>query len=103
MASKITQIGGTSGKGGNFNTRPNIFANSKGAGRAPECAGAKTFSSVIDEVLANGCAILLGHTRDGGALVCTVLDGEVRHRSYASSEQELDAMMLALHEYFTKD
>lgn len=103
MAGKITQIGGTSGKGGNFSTRPNIFANTKGMGRAPECASTKTFAQVVDEVLAHGCAIMLGHTRDGGALVCTVLDGEVRHRSYASSEQELDAMMLALHEYFQQD
>jgi len=102
MAGKITQIGGTPGKGGNFNTRPNPFGNSKSAGRAPELAGTKTIGSVIDEVLAAGCAIMLGHTRDGGALVCTVLDGEERHRSYASTEQELDAMMLALHNYYQK-
>jgi hypothetical protein len=103
MSSKITSIGGTNGKGGNFTSKPNPFGANKKLGQAPECVGAKTFATVIDEVLSHGCAVLLGHTRDGGALVCTILDGEVRHRSYASSEQELDEMMLALHEYFTGD
>ena len=101
MTNKITQIGGTNGKGGNFVSRPNPFGASNKVGRAPECAGAKTFGMVVDQILSHGCAVLLGHTRDGGALVCTILDGEVRHRSYASSEQELDDMMLSLHEYFT--
>jgi len=100
MAGKITQIGGTPGKGGNFNTRANPFGNGKSVGVAPKLTGTATIGIVLDEVLAAGCAIMLGRTRDGGALVCTVLDGEERHRSYASSEQELDAMMLALHNYY---
>jgi hypothetical protein len=103
MASKITQIGGSTGKGGNFTTRPNPFGGTASAGRAPELTSTITLGAVIDEVLQAGCAIMLGHTRDGGALVCTVLDGEERHRSYASTEQELDAMMLALHKYYAKD
>jgi hypothetical protein len=102
MAGKITQIGGTPGKGGNFNSRPNPFGNNKSVGHAPELAGTATAALVIDEVLAAGCAIMFGHTRDGGALVCTVLDGEQRHRSYCSNEQELDAMMLSLHNYYEK-
>jgi len=103
MASKITQIGGTHGKGGNFDSRPNPFGSSKSIGRAPELTSTVTLGAVLDEVLSHGCAVMLGHTRDGGALVCTVLDGEERHRSYASSEQELDAMMLALHNYYGKE
>lgn len=102
MAGKITQIGGTSGKGGNFESRPNPFSGSKSIGRAPELAGTATASIVIDEILAAGCAVMFGHTRDGGALVCTVLDGEQRHRSYCSSEKELEDMMLALHNYYNE-
>lgn len=103
MASKITTIGGAGGKGGNFASRPNPFGGSKSIGLAPELRGTATASLVIDEVLRAGCAIMFGHTRDGGALVCTVLDGETRHRSYASSEQELDAMMLALHNAYQNE
>ena len=103
MATKITQVGGTNGKGGNFVTKPNPFGNGNSVGHAPELASTKTLGLVLDEVLAAGCAIMLGHTRDGGALVCTVLDGPDRHRSYASNEQELDEMMLALHKYYEKE
>lgn len=103
MASKITNIGGASGKGGNFASRPNPFGSGKATGPAPELRGTATLALVLDEVLRAGCAVMLGHTRDGGALVCTVLDGELRHRSYASSEQELDAMMLALHNAYQSD
>jgi hypothetical protein len=102
MAGKITSIGGTSGKGGNFQSRPNPFGNGKSIGVAPKLNGSASIGIVLDEVLASGCAIMLGHTRDGGALVCTVLDGEERHRSYASNIQELDEMMLALHNYYGK-
>lgn len=102
MAGKITQIGGTNGKGGNFESRANPFGSTKSIGRAPELASTATASIVVDEILAAGAAVMFGRTRDGGALVCTVLDGETRHRSYCSSEQELDAMMLALHNYYGK-
>ena len=100
MASKIPSIGTTSGKGGNFASRPNPFVGTRSPGRAPELATAVPIGAVLDEVLQAGCAIMLGHTRDGGAVVVTVLDGEMRHRSYASSEQELDQMMLALHDAY---
>jgi hypothetical protein len=102
MAGKITQIGGTPGKGGNFQSRPNPFGNGKSGGTAPELNGTATIGIVLDEVLRAGCAIMWGHTRDGGAVVCTVLDGDERHRSYASTVQELDAMLLALHKAYGK-
>jgi hypothetical protein len=102
MAGKITSIGGVHGKGGNFDSRANPFGNSKSSGHAPELTGTVTLGIVLDEVLQSGCAIMFGHTRDGGALVVTVLDGEQRHRTYCTSSQELDQAMLALHTTYEK-
>jgi len=85
------------GKGGNFDTRTNPFLG-KGAPvkHAPSCTEIPNATSVIDAIIRAGCAILLGQTRDGGALVLTILDGDNRHRTYCSTQEELDAAFNAL-------
>lgn len=84
------------GKGGLWDTRPNPFSNAKVGHIAPEFASIQGLGLSFDRVLRTGCAIMLGHTRDGGAVVLTVLDGEQRHRTYCSNESELDAAIEAL-------
>jgi len=45
--------------------------------------------------------VMLGSTRDGGAVVITVFDGEQRHRTYCSNDHELEnafASVLAAYE-----
>lgn len=78
------------GKGANFDTRPNPFTN-----KAPANALRADFTEVPNigtalQVLCNtGCAVIVGATRDGGALVLTILDGDTRHRTYCSTSAEL--------------
>lgn len=85
------------GKGENWDTRPNPFASSKNVAVAPEFADISAFGLALDKVLKAGCALLVGQTRDGGAVVLTVLDGEQRHRTYCANDAELQAAIDALH------
>lgn len=91
------------GKGGNFDTRPNPFGNVTPIRPAPDMAGVSLLGSTLDKVLRAGCALMVGHTRDGGAVVLTVLDGENRHRTYCSSDEELDAAFERLEAMYTPD
>ncbi len=85
------------GKGGTFDTRTNPFTSKVlRKGGAPDIAAAAGLGAALDALLKAGCAIILGQTRDGGALVVTVLDGDDRHRTYCSSEEELDEAIIAL-------
>lgn len=84
------------GKGENWDTRPNPFASSKSVGHAPSLGDVPGLGLAFDQVLEQGCAILVGRTRDNGALVLTVLDGDQRHRTYCSNDQELDLAIKAL-------
>jgi hypothetical protein len=84
------------GKGGLFDTRPNPFGYQKGTHIAPTLTESDNLGRVFDAVCGNGCALILGHTRDGGALVITVLDGDQRHRTYCSNDNELAGALDAL-------
>lgn len=85
------------GKGGNFDTRRNPFQNTrKPTGTAPELLASAGMLTALDKALGAGCAVLLGHTRDGGALVLTILDGDDRHRTYCATDEELDAAIIAM-------
>jgi len=85
------------GKGGNFETRKNPFtATVVRKGGAPDIASAIGLGRALDAVLKAGCAFMVGRTRDEGALVLTILDGDDRHRTYCSSEEELDEAITAL-------
>jgi hypothetical protein len=82
---------------GEFVTSRNPFGATGGKveGRA-ELAGNTFFAQAVDAVVAQGCAILIGATRDGGAWVVTVLDGDERHRAYAHTAEELDSLITSL-------
>lgn len=84
------------GKGDQWDTRPNPFASTKSIGHAPSFGDISNFGNALDKVLESGCALLVGRTRDGGAVVLTVLDGEQRHRTYCSDAPELEAAIHAL-------
>lgn len=89
-----------SGKGANFVTRPNPFGAKRSLSSAPQLADTAMVAQAIDRVLTAGCAIMFGHTRDGGALVITILEGENRHRTYCASDQELDDATSAMYENY---
>lgn len=79
-----------SGKGGNFDTRPNPF---QGKTLASELRADYTevpnLGKALQVLIEAGCACILGGTRDGGAMVVTILDGDNRHRTYCSTSGEL--------------
>lgn len=86
---------------GEFETRRNPFVGRGDKGQAPELADSAHVGRAIDCVLRVGCAVMLGHTRDGGALVITVLDGNDRHRTYCADQRELDMAISALTDVYS--
>jgi hypothetical protein len=87
----------TTGKGGSFTSTPNIFGTQRNAS-APALADDSSSSLALDRVLAAGHAVMLGHTRDGGALCITILAGSERHRTYCSNDEQLSAALVAMRE-----
>jgi hypothetical protein len=83
------------GKGGNLLTRRNPFTTSKVAS-APDMVECRTALLGIEALLRAECAIIISRTRDGGAICLTVLDGDDRHRTYCSSEDELEEAFSAI-------
>ena len=91
------------GKGSNFDTRKNPFqAGIKLVGSRPELASVARLGLALDRVLNCGCAAIIGSTRDGGAVCITILDGEDRHRTYCSNDEELDAAITQLEQSYEK-
>lgn len=81
---------GQSGKGGNFDTRANPFTRDVERKDPPSFQLCKAMLAAVDMTVKAGCAVMFGSTRDGGAVVVTILDGEHRHRTYCSNEGELE-------------
>lgn len=100
MAKEPTRIG--SGKGGDFNTRKNPFEQKGKIGSCPGIADHTKFGLACDAILQCECALIVGRTRDGGALVLTILDGEDRHRTYCSNDDELDAALTSIFQLYIK-
>lgn len=79
-----------SGKGANFDTRANPFTH-----KTPSTVVRADYTEVpnigkaLQVLCVAGCAIILGATRDGGAMVLTILDGDTRHRTYCSTSEEI--------------
>lgn len=90
------------GKGGNIDSRPNPFRNvAARASAGPDLSDNANLGHVVDKILSAGCGIILARTRDGGALVITVLDGDTRHRTYCSDDTELEEALDSLNDYYT--
>ena len=78
------------GKGGNFESRPNPFTNkSTPNGLRADFTEIANIGKTIQVLLGAGCALIVGQTRDGGAVVLTILDGDNRHRTYCATYNEL--------------
>ena len=77
------------GKGQNWDSRQNPFASGSVAHIAPSFTDCTDLGKLLDSVCRSGCAFMVGHTRDGGAIVFTILDGDNRHRTYCSNDSEL--------------
>jgi hypothetical protein len=91
------------GKGGNIDTRPNPFGKiQRQTERSFGLADCPDALRMLDTLIQAGCAAIIGATRDGGALVLTVLDGDTRHRTYCSTIEELDEAVTALTIYYTQ-
>jgi len=59
-------------------------------GRArPEFTEVPGFAATCDLVVAAGAAIMFSRTRDGGAIVVSVFDGDDRAKEYAAQLDEL--------------
>jgi len=78
------------GKGGDFATRKNPFTARKVAGSRPNLDEVSSLGTALDAILDAECAVIIGSTRDGGALVLTILDNDERHRTYCSNPEELE-------------
>jgi hypothetical protein len=90
------------GKGGNIDTRPNPFrAVARHTQARPDLANYSTLGLVLDKIVSAGCGVIIASTRDGGAIVFTVLDGDTRHRTYCSDDTELEEALDSLNEYYT--
>lgn len=63
-----------------------------------EDADQETLWRTIQEVTAQGDAIMFGLTRDGGAVVLTVLSGDERVKQYATGEEEIAALLRLVRE-----
>lgn len=77
------------GQGANWDSRANPFVNKGGEHIAPSFTDVTDIARLLDGVCRAGCAIMVGHTRDGGAVVFTILDGDNRHRTYCGNLDEL--------------
>lgn len=99
----IRNIKRENGKGENFVKRSNPFQASFKTGTAPGLDELSNFGSALDAVLTSGCAVLIGHTRDGGAVVLTILDGSERYRTYCTNNDELVAAVKMMHEMYGTD
>lgn len=99
----IRNIKRESGKGENFVKRSNPFQASFKTSTAPGLDELPNLGLALDVVLNAGCAMLIGHTRDGGAVVLTILDGAERYRTYCTNNDELVAAVKMMHEMYGAD
>lgn len=79
------------GKGAAWDTRKNPFSRVAETHIAPSFTDCTDLARLLDSLARAGCAIMVSHTRDGGAVVFTILDGDERHRTYCSNDHELQA------------
>lgn len=91
----------TPGRGADFKTEKNPFASFQVKDR-PALADHSDLGLILDALIDGGDAIIIGATRDGGALAFTVMEGDQRHRTYAATDSELDGALRALHTMYVK-
>jgi len=85
-----------SGKGGAFKREPAKAVWSAPPGQAASLDRYGSLAHCIESVLEAGAYISFGRTRDGGAIVIRVLDGDNKLTSYCHSHEEVMEAMAAL-------
>lgn len=90
------------GMGGNFIVESNPQAE-KQTGKAPVPGDVPGFVVAVGYALAAGAGVLLTHTRDGGALAITILDGSEKLKTYCSSKEQLSEAALAIRRRYKSD
>lgn len=90
------------GMGGNFIVEQNP-QQQQATGKAPVPSDVPGFVVAMGYALASGAGVLLTHTRDGGALAITVLDGPEKLKTYCSSKEQLSEAALALRRRYKSD
>lgn len=83
------------GKGGAFK-REQLETYNTRSSDAHSLAEFGSLADVIERVVLAGAYISFGRTRDGGATLVRVLDGQQKLSTYCSSKQELMEMMESL-------
>lgn len=61
-----------------------------------------TLVDALYAVVEQGCALMVGATRDGGAVSLILMDGNERHKLYPSSADELNTALRDLVESFAR-
>jgi len=93
----------TGGKGEQWDTRKNPFATGSVTHIAPSFTDTTDLARLLDSVCRAGCAFMVGHTRDSGAVVFTILDGDNRHRTYCSNDHELQGAIDSAFAAYSED
>jgi hypothetical protein len=84
------------GRGGSFQTIANPFETHTDVTTRARIARSAKAPAAIDAALDSGLAIIVGRTKDGGAVSLTLLAGEERHRTYCATQEELDEAFAAI-------
>lgn len=88
------------GKAGHFVKSKSQYRRVLESGTYPEIANARELWSAINQCIKVGHAVIIGATRDGGALCLTILDGDDRWKTYCANEEEVrEAAQRMLQDY----
>jgi hypothetical protein len=80
-----------SSRRGRFATRTDSpFTRTRSAAKLGSFEETPGITGCLDAIIASGNGLLLGVTRDGGAISLTIMIGEERHRAYATGQEELN-------------
>ena len=86
------------GRGGALQTTSNVFGRERRGEVNPKMEGVNLGADTVDRLHAHGYALVIGRTRDGGAVSITLLDGDERHRTYCATQEELNEAFDTLRE-----
>ena len=69
-------------------------------GSAPVVNHCEELWDGIQAAMDVGCGVMLGNTRDGGALCLTVFDGQDRHKTYMTDAEQVRRAGLAMRDVY---
>lgn len=87
---------GASSNGKGVKRAASRFGVRKAASDPPSLADVTGLGAIIDAAAAEGDALTFGRTSDGGAVAITVLSDGGREKAYAATQEELNALIVAL-------